>query len=83
MIAELEGLAQTNDAAADLQQSIAWLSAPLGDKDRAFAALDKARASRDPSMSWLRNRANLGPLFTDPRWNVLLHQVGLADDQLK
>jgi TolB-like protein/Flp pilus assembly protein TadD len=83
MIAELENLARTNSDAADLQQSIAWISAPLGDKDRAFAALEKARASRDPSMSWLRNRSNLEPLFTDPRWNVLLRQVGLADDQLK
>ncbi|MDB6116113.1 MAG: hypothetical protein JWQ62_3058 [Lacunisphaera sp.] len=23
------------------------------------------------------------PLYSDPRWPALLHQVGLADDQLK
>jgi hypothetical protein len=55
----------------------------LGEKDRAFAALEKARASRDPSMSWLLNSWYLQPLFSDPRWPVLLHQIGLADDQLK
>jgi TolB-like protein/Tfp pilus assembly protein PilF len=68
---------------ADLQQSLAWIAAALGDKDRAFAALEKARVSRDPSMAWLRNDDSLAPLYADPRWNVLLHQVGLADDQLK
>jgi tetratricopeptide (TPR) repeat protein len=82
-LARLEELSLTRGDSADLQQSIAWLSANLGDKDRAFAALDKARATRDPSMSWLRNSWYLKPLYSDPRWSVLLHQVGLADDQLK
>jgi TolB-like protein/Flp pilus assembly protein TadD len=82
-LAHLEELAHTRGDSADLQQSIAWLSANLGEKDRAFAALEKARASRDPSMSWLRNSWYLKPLYSDPRWGVLLHQVGLADDQLK
>jgi tetratricopeptide (TPR) repeat protein len=79
----LEAMARANGDSADLQQSIAWIAIGLGDKDRAFAALDKARASRDPSISWLRNFRFLEPLISDPRWNVLLHQVGLADDQLK
>ena len=55
----------------------------LGEKDRPFAVLEKARDSRDPSNTWLRSSPYLDPLLSDPRWNVLLHQVGLADDQLK
>jgi hypothetical protein len=79
----LDEIARTRGDSADLQQSIAWICAGLGEKDRAFAALERARASRDPSMSWLLNSWYLQPLFSDPRWTVLLHQIGLADDQLK
>ena len=82
-LARLEEIALSRGDNADLQQYFAWISAGLGDKDRAFAALDRARIARDPSMSWLRNSGLLRPLYSDPRWNVLLHQVGLADDQLK
>ncbi|MBC7369156.1 MAG: TIR domain-containing protein [Undibacterium sp.] len=80
----LEAIARKRgDDTADLQQAFAWIHAALGDKDRAFAALEKARASRDPSMAWLRNEDSLAPLFSDPRWDALLRQMGLTDDQLK
>ncbi len=82
-VARLEKIARTNGDSADLQNIIAWISAGLGEKDRAFAALEKACASRDPSISWLRNGPYLAPLFSDPRWDALLRKVGLADDQLK
>ncbi len=82
-LARFEEMARANGDSADLQLGIAMISASLGEKDRAFAALEKARASRDPSLSWLKNEWRARPLHSDPRWNVLLHQVGLADDQLK
>ena len=82
-LARLEEFARTNGDSADLQQSIAWICAGLGEKDRAFAALEKARASRDPSMSWLLNSWYFQPLFSDPRWPALLHKMGLADEQLR
>ena len=82
-LARLEEFARINGDSADLQQSIAWLCAGLGEKDRAFAALERAVTSRDPSMSWLLNSWYLQPLFSDPRWPVLVRKVGLADDQLK
>ena len=82
-IARLEELARTNGDSADLQNIIAWISAGLGEKDRAFAALEKARVLRDPSIPWLKSSRYLGPLFSDPRWDALLHKIGLADDQLK
>ena len=83
MVARLEQLAETNPDAADLQQSVAWICASLGEKDRAFAGLEKAKASRDPSMAWLLNSGYLRLLMDDPRWDKLLHEVGLAPDQLK
>jgi len=82
-LAELEAMSQVNAGLADLQNSIAWIAVGLGEKDRPFAALAKARDSRDPSNSWLRSSPYLNPLHSDPRWDQLLHQVGLADDQLK
>jgi hypothetical protein len=63
--------------------NIAWLNISLGEKDRAFAALERAYASRDPSMAWLLNSWWLHPLISDPRWPLLVRKVGLADDQLK
>ena len=35
------------------------------------------------SMSALRNTGELSALFRDPRWNSLMHQAGLTDEQLK
>jgi TolB-like protein/Flp pilus assembly protein TadD len=82
-ITRLEKLAQAEGDRADLQNNIAWIAAGLGEKDRAFAALEKAQALRDPSVSWLRNGTYLQLLFADPRWVPLLRKAGLADDQLK
>ncbi|AOS43662.1 invasion protein regulator [Lacunisphaera limnophila] len=81
MLARLEQLARTEPDRADLQTCTAWLYAGLGDKDRAFAALEKARISRDPSIAWLRENTELTPLFSDPRWQELMRKVGLADGQ--
>ena len=82
-LARLEEIALTHGDSSDVQMNIAWLSVGLGDTDRAFAALEKARATRDPSLSWLRNSWYLGYLHSDPRWPAFLRKVGLADDQLK
>jgi tetratricopeptide (TPR) repeat protein len=83
MLDRLEELMKTQSDRADLQTCAAWLYAGLGDHDRAFAALERARASRDPSIAWSRNNQELTSLFSDPRWDKLLREVGLADDQLK
>jgi TolB-like protein/Flp pilus assembly protein TadD len=81
---QLEAIARKHGGdIADLQITLAYIAAALGDKDRAFAALERARASRDPSLAWLRNDDWLAPLHSDPRWKSLLHQVGLADEQLR
>ena len=82
-LARLEEIARTNGDLADLQQNIAWLNTSLGEKERAFAALEKAYTSRDPSMAWLLNSWWLEPLYSDPRWPALLRKIGLAEEQLK
>ncbi|MBM3852655.1 MAG: tetratricopeptide repeat protein [Verrucomicrobia bacterium] len=82
-LAKLDALARKERDWADLQQSIAWLCAGLGEIDRAFAALDKALVSRDPSVAWTRTMWPLRPLHGDARWREYLRQLGLADEQLK
>jgi adenylate cyclase len=62
---------------------IAEVYAYRGDKDRAFEWLERARRQRDPGLASLRKDPLLPNLHDDPRWNVFLHTMGLADDQLK
>ena len=62
---------------------IAEVYAFRGDKDRAFEWLERARRQRDPGLASLRKDPLLPNLHDDPRWNVFLHTMGLADDQLK
>lgn len=82
-LAKLEHLAGSDPDRADLQQSIAWLCAGLGEVNRAFAALEKAAVSRDPSVAWSRTMWPLRRLYGDPRWVEFLRKVGLADEQLR
>jgi adenylate cyclase len=53
------------------------------DKDHAFEWLERARRQRDGGLPSLRVDTLLTNLHGDPRWDALLHDVGLADDQLK
>jgi hypothetical protein len=79
----IEEIATSSPETADLAIYIASIHARLGDKDRAFAVLEQSANTRDPSNCWLRNDIELDSLRDDPRFVALLHQVGLADDQLK
>src|SRR5881392_1169664 len=71
-----------NDAETAAYQ-IAEAYAYRGDKDRAFEWLERARRQRDPGLAGLRKDPLLTNLQDDPRWNALLHTMGLAGDQLK
>jgi serine/threonine-protein kinase len=53
------------------------------DKDHAFEWLERARRQRDAGLPVLRADTLLPNLHDDPRWDVFLHKMGLADDQLK
>jgi hypothetical protein len=49
----------------------------LGDRERAFECLEKARAERSLGLTFLKVDANLDDLRPDPRFTSLLARVGL------
>ena len=77
-------LAQLTDGFAETAAyQIAEVYAYRGDKDKAFEWLERARRQRDPGLAGLRRDPLVPNLRDDPRWNVFLHTMGLADDQVK
>ena len=77
-------LARLTEGFADTAAyQIAEVYAYRGDKDRAFEWLERARRQRDGSLGFMRCDPFLANLHEDPRWDVFLRKMGLADDQLK
>ncbi|HYH85445.1 MAG TPA: FlgO family outer membrane protein [Pyrinomonadaceae bacterium] len=56
---------------------IALTHAGLGEKDEAFAYLEKAREGREYMMLWVKVEPQLDGLRSDPRFQDLLRRVGL------
>ena len=54
---------------------IAKVYAGLGDRDQAFAWLDKALQDRSPWLLKLKSEPNFEPLRTDPRFQTLVQQI--------
>jgi TolB-like protein/Flp pilus assembly protein TadD len=75
--AALEELVLTRANAAAFQ--IAEAFAYRGERDQAFAWLERACAQRDVGMSMIRASPMLRGLHSDPRWRPFLEKVGLAD----
>lgn len=59
--------------------NVAMVHAGLGDKEQAFAWLEKAFDERARSMAWLKVARELDGLRSDPRFDDLLQRVGHAD----
>ena len=57
---------------------IAGIQSGLGQRDAAFASLEKACEVRDPLLSRLIIDSRLEPLRSDPRFQALARRVGLA-----
>lgn len=57
------------------QVHLAAIYAALGEKDKAFAALDRACADRSARVSTPRFYQWLSPLFNDPRFTALEYKV--------
>jgi len=49
----------------------------LGDKDKAFAELNKAYEMRLSSLCWLKVEPQMDPLRSDPRYQQLLHKMNV------
>jgi serine/threonine-protein kinase len=62
---------------------IAEVYSARGDKDQAFAWLERARRQQDGGLAYYPNDPLLDPLHSDPRWIPFRRSLGLADDQLK
>jgi TolB-like protein/DNA-binding winged helix-turn-helix (wHTH) protein/Tfp pilus assembly protein PilF len=56
---------------------LAGVYAQLGDRDQAFACLDRAYQSRDYFLVLLKVHPYMDPLRSDPRYGALLHKIGL------
>jgi len=53
----------------------AWVYAALGDRDSAFAALDRSLRNHDWTLAFLTTIPELAPLRGDPRWAALVRRV--------
>ena len=60
------------------QAELAILFAGLGDKEQAFAALERAYAAHDFQLQYLKVEASYDSLRSDPRFDELLRRVGLS-----
>ena len=49
----------------------------LGERDKAFAELNKAYENRISSLCWLKVEPQMDPLRSDPRYQELLRKMGL------
>jgi TolB-like protein/Flp pilus assembly protein TadD len=58
-------------------QAFIWIYAALGDKDQAFAWLEKAYEERSDVMTVLEEERAFDPLRSDPRFQDLLRRIGL------
>ncbi len=74
-LAKLASLKERYGEFADF--SYARIYAQLGDKNRAFAALDRAWEVRDSSLLGLKVDPYLDPLRNDPRYASLVKRLGL------
>ena len=59
--------------------NIAIVYAGLGDKDQAFASLERAYADRSFYMTWLKCDPQLDSLRSDPRFADLIRRVGFPE----
>jgi hypothetical protein len=58
---------------------IASIYGALGDKDKAFAELDKALEQRDAWLKWIKGDPMMGPLRDDPRFKQVLKHLNLPE----
>ncbi len=73
-LADLETLSKKEYVTA---YAVALVHTALGDKDKAFAWLDKAVEERTHWLVWIRRDRRWKPLYGDPRFEEIVRRVGL------
>ena len=58
---------------------LAMVNAQTGDHDAAFKWLDKAIEEKEVELYWLKVEPPFQPLYDDPRWEVLIEEMGFND----
>jgi len=61
---------------------IALIYTGLGENDQGFEWLEKAKTEHDPFLIYVKTDPNFDGLRGDPRFDSLLHQVGLAASEV-
>jgi tetratricopeptide (TPR) repeat protein len=75
LLSELNRLSQTRYVSGC---DVAAIYAGLGEKDQAFASLERAYEQHDPRLFlWVNRHPLFDPLRSDPRLHDLLRRVGL------
>jgi DNA-binding winged helix-turn-helix (wHTH) protein/TolB-like protein/Tfp pilus assembly protein PilF len=59
------------------QAELAVLYTSVGEREKAFASLEKAYAAHDPQLQYLKVTPDFDPLRSDPRFADLMRRVGL------
>ena len=73
----LNRLQKLSEEGTVLPFAMALLYTGLGEKDEAFAWLEKSREERDPQLTWVRADPELECLHSDRRFSALLGRMGL------
>ena len=58
---------------------VAGFYAELGEKDKAFAALNEALETKDQHTSWMKVDPSMDPLRDDPRFKEVLRRAGFPE----
>jgi hypothetical protein len=74
LLKDLEGKYNKRES---LAQYVAAVYAGLGDKDQAFAWLEKGYQDRSGALDFVVMEASFDPLRSDPRFADLLRRMGL------
>jgi len=59
-------------------EELVCLYIDLGEREKAFASLEKAYAAHDLQLQYLGTEPDLDPLRSDPRFADLMRRVGLT-----
>jgi TolB-like protein/Tfp pilus assembly protein PilF len=77
LVAELEQIDREVEREFVPPFGLIWAYAGIGDRDRAFASLERAYEMRADRMVWLNVDPLLDPLRSDPRFTDLVRRMGL------